>query len=366
MNEQNLHLLRLLLSADIGSARFSRLIEKFGDAQSILKANKYDLMSVEGIGETIANSIVNPLNSSIAEKELQNAEKHNIKILLFNDENYPKSLQSFTDKPLLLYMKGKILKKDFDSISIVGSRKLTNYGRTVTSDFASYFAKKNVTVISGLARGVDTIAHISALENNCRTIAILGNGLLVNYPPENTKLQEKIAQCGAVISEFPLTTHPDKSTFPRRNRLVAGFSRATLLTEAALTSGALITAKFCAEYGKDIFAIPGSIYSKTSQGTNMLIQNGAIPVLSPYDLEKHLNWMPKNENETSNTKTLANINAFEKKILNLIEEDSCGLPPDIIAQKLDAQITEVSSALFNLEINGLIKSTAGQAYIRAY
>jgi DNA processing protein len=267
MNEKDLSLFKLILAADIGAVRFFRLIDKFEDAESILKASKKDIMSVEGIGPVIADAILNLSKSVEAEKELENAVKNNIQIILYNDRNYPKPLKNLTDKPLVLYIKGSILEQDFDSISIVGSRKISNYGKTVTSEFASYFAKRGITIVSGLARGVDTQSHITALENKSRTIAVLGNGLLVNYPPENAKLQEKIAHCGAIISEFPLASKPDRDTFPRRNRIIAGFSKATLLTEAAIGSGAVITARFCAEYGKDVFAVPGNIYSTVSKGT---------------------------------------------------------------------------------------------------
>ncbi|MDR2436673.1 MAG: DNA-processing protein DprA [Endomicrobium sp.] len=256
MNEKELSLFKLILSADIGSIRFFKLLDEFGNAQSILKAREKDLMSVEGIGTSVSEAIINSSISRKAETELELAQKSNISTVLYTDVNYPKPLRDLPGKPLVLYIKGT----DFDSISIVGSRNISNYGKTVTSEFASYFSKKGITIVSGLARGVDTLAHITALENESRTIAILGNGLLVNYPTENRKLQEIIPQNGAIISEFPLKQMPGKGTFPRRNRIIAGLSKVMLLTEAGIGSGATITARFCAEYGKDVFAVPGSIY----------------------------------------------------------------------------------------------------------
>jgi DNA processing protein len=256
------------------------------------------------------------------------------------------------------------LEKDFESISIVGSRKISNYGKTVTSDFASYFAKKDITIVSGLARGVDSLAHITALENKSRTIAVLGNGILVNYPPENRKLQEAISQSGAVISEFPLKQPPDKGTFPRRNRIIAGLSKATLLTEAGIGSGATITARFCADYGKDVFAVPGSIYSNVSKGTSDLIQNGAYMALSPQNMAQQLGWLTKNE--LKKQIGLGCLDKLETAILNLIENNSDGLPTDLIAENLNLDISETSAALLKLEIAGLIKNTPGQIYIRAY
>jgi len=364
MNEKELSLFKLILSGDIGSVRFFRLLEKFGDADSVLKAEKKDLMSVAGIGAILSEAIVNSSVSEKAEKELELAKKNNISVVLYTDSNYPKPLRELPGKPLVLYIKGTILEKDFESISIVGSRKISNYGKTVTSDFASYFAKKDITIVSGLARGVDTLAHITALKNKSRTIAVLGNGILVNYPPENEKLQEAISQNGAVISEFHLKQSPDKGTFPRRNRIIAGLSKATLLTEAGIGSGATITARFCAEYGKDVFAVPGSIYSTVSKGTNDLIQNGACIALSPHNMAQQLGWLTKNE--LKKQIGLGCLDKLETAILNLIENDSDGLPTDLIAEKLNLDISETSTALLKLEVTGLIKNTPGQIYIRAY
>jgi DNA processing protein len=364
MNEKELSLFKLILSAEIGSVRFFRLLEKFGDAGSVLKAEKKDLMSVEGIGAILSEAIVNSSVSEKAEKELELAKKNNISVVLYTDRNYPKPLRELPGKPLVLYIKGSILEKDFESISIVGSRKISNYGKTVTSDFASYFAKKGITIVSGLARGVDTLSHITALENKSRTIAVLGNGILVNYPPENKKLQEIISQNGAVISEFPLKQPPDKGTFPRRNRIIAGLSKATLLTEARIGSGATITVRFCADYGKDVFAVPGSIYSNVSKGTNDLIQNGACMSLSPQNMAQQLGWITKNE--LKKQIGLGCLDKLETAILNLIENDSDGLPTDLIAEKLNLDISETSAALLKLEITGLVKNTPGQIYIRAY
>jgi DNA processing protein len=364
MNEKDLCLFKLISAADVGTLRFFALLEKFGNAEYVLKASKRDLMSVEGIGPTIAEGILNSSNSGNAQRELELAQKNNIEIALYNSHSYPKSLIDFADKPLALYIKGNILEKDFDSISIVGSRKASNYGKTVTSEFAAYFAKKGITIISGLARGIDTISHVTALKNKSRTIAVLGNGLLVNYPPENAKLQEMISQNGAVISEFSLNRQPDRWAFPRRNRIIAGFSRATLLTEAALESGACITARICADYGKDVFSVPGNIYSNTSKGTNKLIQNGAFIALSPQDMAESLSWFPKNRLEINNNSL--NLDTLELSVLNLIESDCDGLPPDLIAHKLNISISDMAYALLTLELNGLIKQTPGQAYIRVY
>ncbi|MDR0724180.1 MAG: DNA-processing protein DprA [Endomicrobium sp.] len=361
MNEKDLSLFKLILNTDIGAARLFRLFKEFGDIDTITKLNKKDLMSINGIGSILAEKIITSLNSDKALKEIELAEKNNIKIILYTNKLYPKPLENLPDKPLVLYIKGNIKESDYNSISIVGSRKVSNYGKTVTLDFASYFASIGVTIISGLARGVDTLAHSCAIKNNSRTIAVLGNGLLINYPPENKKLQEEIAQKGAIISEFLLTQKPDKSTFPRRNRIVAGLSKATLVTEASLNSGALITAKICADYGRDVFAVPGNIYSEVSKGTNELIQNGAFAALNPQYLASSLGFNLKN-NKSDEKK----LKGLELEVLNLIEDNENGIPLDLIANQLNTSILETSCALLKLELIGLIQTAPGQIYFRTY
>ncbi|MCL2335527.1 MAG: DNA-processing protein DprA, partial [Endomicrobia bacterium] len=275
MNEENLSLLKLFLSDDLGPVRCFRLLSVFKSAKAVLAAKKSDLTAVEGISEKTADNIKNALESDKAEKELELAAANKVDILLFNDDRYPDSLRDFGDRPPVLYVKGTLKERDAASISIVGSRQATNYGKSVTAEFAGWFAQRGITIVSGLARGVDTEAHVTALKEKGRTIAVLGNGVLVTYPPENTVLQTKIPESGALVSEFPLLRQPDKTTFPRRNRIIAMLSKATLVTEASQSSGALITAKMCAEYGKDVFAVPGSIYSIFSKGANSLIKQGA-------------------------------------------------------------------------------------------
>ncbi|MDR1523132.1 MAG: DNA-processing protein DprA [Endomicrobium sp.] len=361
MNEKDLFLFNFILNTDIGATKFFKLLEKFGNVENITKSNKKDLMSISGIGSILAEKILKSLSLDKALKETELAKKHNIKIILYNSPLYPKPLESLPDKPLFLYIKGNIRESDYDSISIVGSRKVSNYGKSVTLEFASYFAKLGITIISGLARGVDTLAHSCAIENNSRTIAVLGNGLLINYPFENKKLQEEISQNGALISEFPLTQKPDKITFPRRNRIVAGLSRATLVTEASAKSGALITARICADYGKDVFVVPGNIYSEVSKGTNKLIQNGAHVALIPNDLASSLGITLKSDKINQQ-----NLKGLELEVVNLIENNENGVPLDLIANKLNRNILDISYVLLKLELIGLIKTAPGQIYFRVY
>ncbi|MDR2425716.1 MAG: DNA-processing protein DprA [Endomicrobium sp.] len=366
MNEENLSILKLFLAADIGTVRLFKLLEKFGKAENVFKAKKDDIINIAGIGEKTAESIIEIKNSGRAEKELAMARSNNIDMVIFTEENYPEPLKHYADMPLILYVKGDIINKDYVSLSIVGSRKVTNYGRTVTADFAGYFARKGITIVSGLARGIDTCAHMAAIQNKGRTIAVLGNGLMVNYPPENMILQAKIPENGAVISEYPLTKQPDKSTFPRRNRIVAAFSKATLVVEAGMQSGALITARCCAEYGKDVFAVPGSIYCDFSKGTHMLIKEGAALVLSPEDMSEQTTYFNIISEECAERRPEFSdmLNEAEQTVLDLISKNDAGLHMDEISQNLSIEISNVAPIILKLEINGLIKSMPGQLYVK--
>jgi len=366
MNEEKLSLLKLALAADIGSTRLFTLLGTFGKARNVLNASKGELIHLGGVSEKTAESIIIIKDSGKAEKELVTAENNNIDVVLFNDENYPEPLKNYPDMPIVLYIKGAILEKDYTSLSIVGSRQATNYGKSVTADFAGYFIRKGITVVSGLARGIDTEAHKAAIQNKGRTIAVLGNGLLVNYPPENMILQAKIPENGAVISEYPLTKQPDKSSFPRRNRIISAFSKATLIVEAALQSGALITAKCSAEYGKDVFVVPGSIYSDFSKGTNMLIREGAMLALSPEDMVNQAPYfdIPEEEQKAQQPELLDFLNENEVAVLNLISEHDEGIHSDEIALKLNIDISHIAAIILKLEINDLIRSMPGQLYVR--
>jgi DNA processing protein len=363
MNKDNFAAFKLSITDDIGYIRFFNLIQAFGSAQDVFLAQINDLINVEGIGEKTAKAIINMGKSELPYQEIEKAKAHKIEIVLYNDDKYPPSLRDCADKPLVLYIKGSLTAQDDESISIVGSRHMTSYGKALTDDFAGYFARMGITIVSGLARGVDTQSHIAALENNARTIAVLGNGLLVNYPPENAALQAKIAKNGALISEYLLEMAPNKNTFPRRNRIISGLSKAVLVTEAALKSGALISARYAAEYGRDVFAVPGNIYSRMSQGANFLIQNGAYPVLGPQDMLKHLSFTGFKNLPSPQQKQKLKLNPIEQKVLSIIESSQTGITLDMIVYKMNSDIANIAPIILTLELNDLIESLPGQAFM---
>ena len=369
MDNEKLSIVALNTIVDLVPKKLISLINYFGNANNVLKADIKELEAVGIISDKVAKSIKNLSNLDEANKELVLAERNHIKILTYLDEEYPSQLKNIYDFPPVLYIKGNFNKDDTFSVSVVGSRKPTNYGIIVTEKFCKYFAQNSITTISGLASGIDTQAHSSTLKNSGRTTAVLGNGLLECYPAGNRKLQDEIAEKGVVISEFPLTRIALPVNFPRRNRIVAALSLATIVVEAAEKSGSLITAELACEYGKDVFAVPGPIYSKYSQGPNSLIKQGALVALRPEDIVEQVNLLSdfvkkktqKKKKEIE--KNLPLISQSSINILKMIQSSTVGMSLDEISLKSNVNVSEVSTILLDLELNGLIKAMPGQIYI---
>jgi len=242
-----------------------------------------------GISEKLAENILTIRNQVDLEKTWEKILGKHISIITWEDANYPKLLKEVDQPPPLLYCRGTVTSDDDWAVAIVGTRRMSTYGRQVTQDLATILAAKKITVVSGLARGVDAIAHQSAMDGNGRTIAVLGCGVDVIYPAENRKIAERIIEQGALVSEYPLGTMPESYNFPPRNRIISGLSQATVVVEAGETSGALITASFAANQGREVFAVPGNILSPQSKGCNRLIRDGARPMLNPTDVLDILN-----------------------------------------------------------------------------
>jgi len=277
-------LVLLNMVQDIGYIRLKALLDEFKEPGRILRASLDKLRSVKGIGPAIAQAVKNAGSDHDIDKEIILINKAGAEVLTVFDEGYPENLKNIYDPPVVLYIKGSFKKEDELSVSIVGSRKCTYYGMNMADKIAEQLASAGVTVVSGFARGIDTSAHKGALKAKGRTIAVLGSGLDNIYPVENKPLVEKIIKNGALISEFPMSMPPNKNNFPRRNRLISGLSRAVLVVEAANRSGALITADFALEQGRDVFAVPGTADRLLSMGTNSLIKQGAKLVDSAEDI----------------------------------------------------------------------------------
>lgn len=274
----------LSLIKNLGSKRKLRLLELYKTPEEIYKLTKEELMNINGIGEAIANDIMISKNEEILNYHIKYMKENNIKIININEREYPQALKEIYDPPISLYVKGNIEKLNNKNIGIVGCRECTEYGKKSAEYFAYNLSKQNINIVSGLAKGIDSYAHLGSL-NTGNTIAVLGNGLDIIYPKENLELaNEIIKRGGTIISEYPCGTKPDKMKFPARNRIISGISSGIIVIEAKEKSGTLITVDFALEQGRDVFVVPGNINSINSVGTNDLIKQGARLVTTYEDI----------------------------------------------------------------------------------
>lgn len=274
----------LSLIKNLGSKRKLKLLELYKTPEEIYKLTKEELMNINGIGEAIANDIMISKNEEILNYHIKYMKENNIKIININEREYPQALKEIYDPPISLYVKGNIEKLNNKNIGIVGCRECTEYGKKSAEYFAYNLSKQNINIVSGLAKGIDSYAHLGSL-NNGNTIAVLGNGLDIIYPKENLELaNEIIKREGTIISEYPCGTKPDKMKFPARNRIISGISSGIIVIEAKEKSGTLITVDFALEQGRDVFVVPGNINSINSVGTNDLIKQGARLVTTYEDI----------------------------------------------------------------------------------
>ncbi|TRZ48901.1 DNA-protecting protein DprA [bacterium] len=352
-------LVGLNLTFDIGTIRLHRLLEYFGTPENILNAPPQSLTAVYGIGQNISGSIKS-IGQRDIDQEFEAAKKLDIRIISQDDADYPLNLKNIFDPPIVLYVKGQLKKEDNVSIAIVGSRRASYYGLSSAERFARDLSAKGFTVISGMARGIDTYAHKGALKQKGRTIAVMGSGFNHIYPEENKKLAEEIARNGAVISEFPFDAEPLKAHFPRRNRVISGLSLGTLVVEAARNSGALITADFALEQGREVFALPGKVDSSNSFGTNELIKQGAKLVSSAQDILEEFSFCapPKKAKQ----QTPAELADKEMLLYESLSQEP--LPLDEIIEKTNLDIPVISSMLLKLQMKKLIRQLPGKQFVR--
>lgn len=348
----------------IGPVKVRRLVDCFGSAQAILTASAEELIKVDGLGPKIAEIVTQWQDYVDVTSEITQAKQRGLSLITQQDDSYPKSLLEIFDPPLILYVWGELLPVDDHGIAIVGSRKHTHYGQQSSRQLAFQLASAGTTVISGLARGIDTFAHEGAIAAGGRTIAVIGSGLGQIYPPENMQLAEKIAEGnGAVVSEFPLNQKPDKKTFPMRNRIVAGWSTGVLVVECPKWSGSLITANLAIDNGKPIYAVPGQIDSPSSSGCNELIRNGATLVTTAEDILQDREILPLFDTpvEKSVNPAILNLSDVEKRVYNCLSNQSI-LLDEIVAQT-SLPVPQVSVTLIQLEIKKLIQQLPGQQYV---
>jgi len=360
INESDLKYLLALHSVEgLGPSRIKRLFDYFGSFEAIWKA-KFSELSQFKFPEKLVE------NYKIAQKTLDPEEywiklqKSGIKVLTIFDKNYPENLREIHGAPMVIYYKGVIDSDVLENcFGVVGTRKPTGYGRGVTEKLTRELVEAGLTIVSGLARGVDTIAHYATINAGGKTLAVLGGGLFQIFPSENIRLAEKISLgFGAILTEFPPSYPHLAGNFPARNRIISGLSKGVLVTEAAEDSGSLITARLALEQGREVFAVPGPITSSMSEGTSVLLKDGAKLVASAKDILEELGIKSSPVIKVANL----NLNLEEKEILELIKDES--LHVDTIARELKKKISDISAVLLKLEIIGIVKNLGAGNYIK--
>lgn len=335
----------------VGTSTFSYLIKHFKTAKNFWEAPKGEIEKLK-INANVKESILTFRTQVDPNVYLQTVWERGIKVFTKNDRQYPTNLRSVSDAPPVLYVRGQLLERDDLAIAVVGARYATYYGRQVTESIVTNLATSGLTIVSGLARGIDSFAHQAALNAGARTIAVLGSGLDIIYPPENKKLADEIVKNGALVSEFPLGFPSVPSNFPARNRIISGLSLGVLVTEAAIDSGSLITAGQAAEQGRDVFAVPGPITSKMSEGTNKLIKEGVHPISTANEILEMLDI--KRKTAAKEVKPTPKLNSAESKIINCLDGQAKHI--DIIARETKIKIEKLSVTLTELELKGVIKN----------
>ncbi|VAX41998.1 Rossmann fold nucleotide-binding protein Smf possibly involved in DNA uptake [hydrothermal vent metagenome] len=372
--------MRLNMVNGVGPRMLHLLQMRFGSPADVLAASKEELLSIQGIGHKLANSILATKHSNIAEEELQRCAEFNVQLVLRTSDNYPAMLEEISDPPNILYCKGDLLPQDHLAVAIVGSRRCTMYGKQQAEHFAGALARAGVTVVSGLARGIDAAAHTGALKAGGRTIAVLATGIANIYPPEHDKLAEEVAASGAVVTESPLRQKPLPGLFPQRNRIISGLSLGTIIIEASRKSGALHTARHAMEQGREIFVLPGRVDSLASQGCHDLIRDGAILIRNIDDVLCELGPLTKPVNrpvvktnhsktkiETTQQETIITpreltLSDQEREILNLVSLDQKHI--DEVLREATIEHSRVLATLTILEMKRLIRKLPGGYLVR--
>jgi DNA processing protein len=386
MNEK-LYWLALNMVPGVGPITYRNLVARFHDPEQVFAASARELASIAGIGEKTIRAIKEFPAARMAAEELKKVEDLGGGILTFRDQGYPKNLLQIYDPPPLLYVRGELEQGDPPMIAMVGSRRGSFYGRTVTKRISKELSAAGVTVVSGMARGIDTSAHLGALEAGKGTVAVFGCGIDVIYPPENKKLFFDIIAHGAVISEFPLSTPPEGKNFPRRNRIISGVSLGVVIVEATADSGSLITAAHALEQGREVFAVPGNVGMATSKGTHNLIKQGAklveeaqdilTEILPQYGSTPHGGTIKKDDLLTPKVApwpkgplTKGSPSASAPAVLSDAEDNifqllsHTPLHIDEISRMSQMEIRRVSTILLELELKGVISQLGGKMFVR--
>jgi DNA processing protein len=341
----------------IGAVRLRSLLDFFGNAQTAWQAHPEELRAT-GIPVGIIDNLIKLRQSISLDVVWDQIQKQDIQVIIWGDEAYPLRLREIDNAPPLLYVRGSLEIEDEWGVAIVGTRRITSYGRQVAERIAVKLVSSGITIISGLALGVDTVAHQAALDGGGRTLAVLGCGVDRIYPPRNRQLAERILTSGALISDYPPGTPPEASNFPPRNRIISGLSLATVVVEAGEKSGALITADFAVDQGREVFAVPGNIFSPQSRGPNRLIQNGAHPLLDPQEILD--NFDLQHVTAQCEARVVLPGNATEAQLFEILGHEP--LHVDEIRAQTDLPIEDVTAALALMELKGMVRQVGGMRY----
>jgi DNA processing protein len=342
----------------VGFARVQRMLKAFRTLQAAWNAPRSQLADA-GLDERTVECIAAIRPKLDPAQLLDQCERLGLRVVISNDSEYPVRLKELPAYPPVLYVRGVLQDSDNLAVALVGTRRATAYGKEVARSFAGALAANGITVISGLARGIDAEAHRAALDGGGRTIAVLGSGADIIYPPEHDHLARRIEKVGALISDYPPGSPPDAANFPPRNRIIAGLALATVVVEAGEDSGALLTAKYAADYGRDVFAVPGSILSAMSRGCNRLISDGAQPALSAEEMIIALNC--EHVGPAVQMRLVIPESPVEAKILSVLGAEPMHI--DVLRAQVDLPVEEVSSALAMMELKGTIRPVGGMQYV---
>jgi len=348
----------------IGSINSKKLIAYVGSPEGVFREKKHNLQKIPGIGDFLSDEIVGTEALKSAEKEIEFMIKHGISYFFYTDNNYPRRLKQCEDSPIVIYFKGNCSLDQDKIISIVGTRRATSYGlencKNLISDLVEMGHK--ILIVSGLAYGIDVSAHKNALKNSLETVGVLGHGLNLIYPAIHRNVAKEIVNHGGLLTELPSTSALDPGHFVKRNRIIAGLADATIVVESGKKGGSLITAELANSYNRDVFAFPGRINDKLSEGCNHLIKtNQAALIESASDLEYILGWQINNKKKVVQSQIFIELNTEEQKIIDLLKENG-KTPIDLIALQTQFPVSKVSSVLLKLEFSGLVVSLPGKIY----
>ena len=346
------------LVSGVGPSRFRRLLGYFGSAEAAWRANPRDLAAA-GLDTRTLEAVVSRRSRINLDVEMERVERSGATLVTLEDSSYPPLLKHVADAPPLLYVRGVLRPDDELAIAVVGTRRATVYGKQVCERLVQEVAGRGVTVVSGLARGIDAVAHRTALAAGGRTIAVVACGVDIVYPPDHRALAREIAGSGAIVSEYPMGTPPEAGNFPARNRIISGMTRATLVVEAGETSGAMITANFAVEQGRDVLAVPGSILAASCAGTNRLIQEGAKLVQDAQDILDELDVVTVGQQLAFRAE--APDDPIERSLLDVLTGEPSHI--DEIVRQVNLPVATVSSALALLELKGMARHVGGMHYV---